>query len=403
MARTLSTAADYAYRLARAVQNNEQWRNHKTLNLIPSENFASPRSLGYLATDLSNRYTAPDRFYRGTKFADEVKDIAEKLAKRVYRAKFADVSPLSGHTCSLIVFMSLLKKGDSVLTCDPKVGGYPGSSKEGLAPLLGIRNLHFPFDREAMNILPQKTKSLIRLKRPKLTIFGSSTITFPYSIKLSTPTDYDGYTIYDGSHVMGLIAGGKFQDPLREGCSLLMGSTHKTLFGPQGGLIVSNDKETFEKVQGKIFPGIVDNIHLNRVASLAYALAELLEFGRDYADQVIKNSKALASTLHDLGVKVKSAEYGYTQSHQVLLDYDDKTSERFANKLQNVDVITDVSLRLGTAEVTRRGMKEQEMERIARVIHEVLNQNRLASETRLKVHKLAREFGSLDYSFSNNS
>jgi glycine hydroxymethyltransferase len=393
----LSSALDFAAKLERAVQANEDWRTRKTLNLIPSENFASPKARAYLSTDLSNRYTAPDHFYRGTKYADEVKEIAEELAKRVYRAKFADVSALSGHTCSLIVFMSLLKRGEKVLTCDPKVGGYPGSSEQGLAPLLGVKNIYFPFDRDAMNIIPGKTRQLIRRRNPELTIFGSSTITFPYPIKSSVPRDYEGYTIYDGSHVMGLIAGGVFQDPLREGCSLLMGSTHKTLFGPQGGLIVSNNEQVFGAVSSKIFPGIVDNIHLNRVACLAYALAELLNFGKAYADQVVKNSKALAKSFDELGVKVKSKAYGYTESHQVLLDYEEKTSEQIAKMLEGVDIITDVSLRLGTAEATRRGMKEPERAQIAEIVAETVRNKKGNAEIRRKVHKLVREFSSLDY------
>lgn len=389
-----------AGRLEKAVRDEEIWRTTRTLNLIASENYASEKTRSYLSSDLSNRYSAPDNFYRGTKYADEIKQLAEELARKVYQAKYADVSPLSGHTCSLIAFMSLLKPGDSIISCNPKDGGYPGSSHEGLAPLLGIRNLYFPFDHRTMNIIPNEASRLIQSIRPKLTIFGASYILFPYEISSSMPEEYNGITVYDGSHVMGLIAGRTFQDPLREGCSLLMGSTHKTLFGPQGGLMVSNDEDVFGRVSGKIFPGIVDNIHLNRVASLAHALAELLKFGRQYSEAVVRNAQVLGRSLDELGFKVKGREVGYTKSHQVLLDYDQKTSLRFADTIQDVDIIADIEMRFGTAEVTRRGMKEREMETIAQLLRDALKSRKSKDEIKNRVHKLVGEFTTLEYSLS---
>ena len=232
---------DYVSRLRSSVSEHERWRTKTTLNLLAAENFASEGARSFLSTDLSNRYTARDKFYRGTKYAEEVEQLAVDLAKKVYGAKFADVRPLSGHTCSLILFMSFLKPGDKVVTCPPKHGGYPGSSKEGLGPLLHLKNLYFPYDPEIMNIIPDRTREYIGKESPELTVFGSSFIPFPYEIRSSLPENYSGVTAYDGSHVMGLIAGGEFQRPLTEGCSILMGSTHKTLFGPQGGL------DTFER------------------------------------------------------------------------------------------------------------------------------------------------------------
>src|SRR5487761_546635 len=390
----------YALDLRKKVRQHEKWRTTKTLNLIASENYASPETRSYLATDLSNRYTARDRFYRGTKFSDEIEDLAVELAKKLYRAKFADVRAISGHTCSLIVFMSLLHSGNKIVTCPPKYGGYPGSSELGLGPLLSLRNLYFPYDRNKMNIIPDQTKELLESEKPEMTVFGSSFIPFPYNIKQSLPDDYQGFRIYDGSHVMGLIAGGKFQDPLREGCSILMGSTHKSLFGPQGGLILSNDAEVFSKIDAKIFPGIVDNIHWNRVACLTFAMLELLKFGERYAAQITRNSKALASSLDELGIPVKSKEYGFTESHQVILNFDEQKSIEIANMLQELDVITDVGIRLGTSEITRRGMKEKEMQQIAEILSEAINRKSSKSEIRKRVHRLVSEHAGIEYTFN---
>ncbi|HKW03969.1 MAG TPA: hypothetical protein VJN71_01600, partial [Nitrososphaerales archaeon] len=316
---------------------------------------------------------------------------------KLYRAKFADVRPLSGHTCSLVLFMSLLRRREKIVTCPPEFGGYPGSSEMGLGGLLSLRNLYFPYDPEAMNIIPRRTRKLIQTKSPNMVVFGSSFIPFPYEISESLPSSYTGYRVYDGSHVMGLIAGGGFQDPLREGCQVLMGSTHKTFFGPQGGLLLSNDEDVFSKIDTKVYPGIIDNIHWNRVAGLCFAMIELLKFGREYANQVVRNSKALALALHDLGVPVKCADYGFTKSHQVLLGFNEKDSVRVANRLEECDVISDTGIRLGTSEVTRRGMKEGDMNTIADIISSVVKGSNSKEKSLKQVHKFVSSFSGLKY------
>ncbi len=391
------TIVAFARELRKKVREHEKWRTTRTLNLIASENYSSPETRSYLASDLSNRYSARDHFYRGTKFSDEIEQLAVELAKKLYRAKFADVRAISGHTCSLIVFMSLLRSGSKIVTCPPEHGGYPGSSELGLGPLLSLRNLYFPYDPAKMNIIPSKTRMLLESEQPEMTVFGSSFIPFPYDINGSIPTSYKGFRIYDGSHVMGLIAGGNFQDPLREGCSVLMGSTHKSFFGPQGGLILSNDEEVFSAIDSKVHPGIVDNIHWNRVASLAFAMIELLKFGKKYSTQIIKNSQVLARSLYDLKIPVKCESEGFTRSHQVILGYKDKESQKIANMLQECDIITDIGIRLGTSEVTRRGMKEQEMVRIANIISDAIQSRVSKTETMKRVHTLVREFGEIEY------
>jgi glycine hydroxymethyltransferase len=395
-----SEVIEYYNKLSKAVTNHEEWRTKKTLNLIAAENFASDQARRFLSSDLSNRYTSPDGFYRGTKYSDEVESLAVDIAKKLYRAKFADVRPLSGHTCSIILFLTFLKPGDKVVTCPPKFGGYPGSSELGLGPLLGLKNIYFPYDPAVMNIVPVETRQLLEKESPEMTVFGSSFIPFPYDIKSALPDSYNGLSAYDGSHVLGLIAGREFQQPLEEGCSVLVGSTHKTFFGPQGGIILSNDEGVFSVIKSKIFPGIVDNFHLNRVASLAYAMLELLKFGKAYANQVVRNSKALAVSLDEFGVPVRCSQVGFTKSHQVLLGYDETKSVEVANRLEEFDIITDSGIRLGTSEVTRHGMKEGEMEKIASIMADALNDKmRKKDEIRSRVQSLVSEFNRVEYTF----
>jgi glycine hydroxymethyltransferase len=397
---TSDDVIEYVTQLKSIVSAEEKWRTKTTLNLLAAENFASDSTRSFLSTDLSNRYTARDKFYRGTKYADEIEEFATELARKLYHAKFADIRPLSGHTCSLILFMSFMKPGEKVVTCPPQYGGYPGSSELGLGPLLALKNLYFPYDPKVMNIVGGRSQEMIQRENPPVTVFGSSFIPFPQNVRGSLPADYPGVKAFDGSHVMGLIAGEEFQRPLEEGCDILMGSTHKTFFGPQGGLILSNNEDVFSVIDSKIFPGIVDNIHLNRVAALAFAMIEMLQFGKSYASQVVRNSKELARSLDDLGIPVKCGSIGFTKSHQVLLDYDEKRSIEVADRLQEFDIIADTGIRLGTSEATRRGMKESEMEEIASMISDALKDDARKDEIKERIHQLVSRFDSVEFSLN---
>jgi glycine hydroxymethyltransferase len=358
---------NYLERLNRTVRDHEEWRIRECLNLIPSENRGSDHMRSMLTTDFGNRYSAPDKFYRGTRFVDELQALSEEVARKVFNARYADVRPLSGHTADMAVLLSLTEAGDKIMSVSPDNGGYPGITHLGLGRLLKLQNLYFPYDDNAVNIRARESISVIRSQNPKIVFFGASFIPFPHPTK-QLASAVSGTCVYDGSHVLGLIAGDAFQDPLREGCSLLIGSTHKSLPGPQGGIILSNNEEVFNAVSGKIHPGIVDNVHLNRVAALTVSLLEMMQFGKSYAQAVIKNSQALAKALVAGGVKVRGAPLGYTKSHQVLLDYDASRLGFYSAKLEQANIITDNGGRLGTSELTRLGYDADEMEEVAELI-----------------------------------
>jgi len=341
--------------------------------------------------DLGNRYNAPDRFYRGTKYTDEILSMTEELARKAFNARYADVRPLSGHTADMTVLLSLTEAGDKVLSVHPDNGGYPGITHLGLGALLRLENLYFPYDQRAVNIEPRESARLIRETEPKVVFFGSSFIPFPHPTKQLSSVG-GGECVYDGSHVLGLIAGGEFQDPLREGCSLLIGSTHKSLPGPQGGMILSNNEEAFSKVSGKIHPGIVDNIHLDRVAALAIALIEMIQFGKPYAQAVIRNSQALAKSLVAQGVKVRGGPVGYTKSHQVLLDYDPARIQQISSRLEQANIISDNGGRLGTSELARMGYGPAEMETVAELVSMVVLGKKPADFVQKRVRTLVKQF-----------
>jgi glycine hydroxymethyltransferase len=383
------------------VGKHREWRGKQCLNLIPSENVMSPAVRELLSSDLGHRYTARDRFYMGTRFIDEIEHCGEEIAKEVFGAETADLRPLSGHIADLIFIASFAKPEDVLMCVSPENGGYPGMWIDGLAGLFGLKTVPFPFSKDDMNIKVEEAKEAIRRIKPKLVIFGASLITFPHPVKeLAEVARENGACIgFDGSHVMGLIAGGQFQDPLREGAFALFGSTHKTLFGPQGGIILA-DREHGEILEARICPTFVDNAHWNRIAALTLALAEMKTFGEAYAKQVIDNSKTLAKALHDYGFPVVCDHLGFTRSHQVLLNYGGyKQGRVVAEKLQPANIIVDCGVRIGTCEVTRRGMKEEEMLNIAELIKRAVVDGEQPEKIKKDVAKLCGEFQKVEYCF----
>lgn len=383
------------------VKNHEEWREKQCLNLIPSENVMSPTARALLSSDLAHRYTARDHFYMGTRFTDEIEQYGEKLARELFKAETADLRPLSGHIADLIVLANLTKQNDKIMCVSPDNGGYPGMWEKGLAGFLKLKAVAFPFSKKDMNIIIEEAKDLIAKAKPKMVIFGASLITFPHPVRdLATLARENGAVVgFDGSHVLGLIAGGEFQDPLREGAQLLFGSTHKSFFGPQGGIILGN-KDPGELLKEKIYPAFVDNAHWNRIAALTLSLAEMKKFGKPYASQIVRNSSALAKSLHDYGFPVIASHLGFTRSHQVILDYESlEKATGIAKRLQNANIIVDCVIRVGTCEATRRGMKESEMLRIAELFKRTIMDAEKPESVCKDVSKLSMEFQQVEYCF----
>ena len=384
--------------LRKLLRAHKKWRLESCLNLIVSENFTSPSVREMLSCDLTNRYTAPDKFYMGTKYTDEIQTETENLAKQVFGAKYADVRPLSGHSADMILLTAFAKRGDKIMVVGKQYGGYPGISEDGYPKTYGLEVCEFPFNRQLFNIDAEQAVQAIEVEQPQVVIFGASMILFPHPVRaLRKACQKVGAKIaFDGSHVLGLIAGKQFQDPLGEGADVLIGSTHKSFFGPQGGLILANEYQ--EQLRSATFPCIVDNAHWNRIAALYVALSEMKRVGRQYARQVVLNSKALAKALDEHGVNLIGKEIGFTESHQTIVSISsEEDALRMARKLEEANIIVDAGIRIGTCEETRRGMREPEMERIAELIARVWVENEEPKKVRRDVLRMRREFSSIHF------
>jgi len=338
----------------------------------------------------------------GTRFLDEVEAKGEELATRVFDSETADLQPLSGHIADLIFLSSFTRPGDAIFCVSQDDGGYPGIWKQGAPKFMQLKVIGFPFSKSYMNIDLEKTIGLILSRKPKAVIFGASLFLFPHPVKeiAKTAREIDAHVAYDGSHVLGLIAGGKFQDPLHEGASVLFGSTHKSFFGPQGGIILA-DKEHGAVIKSQIHPGLVDNAHWNRVAALTLALAEILKFGKSYATQVVTNAQVLAEALAEKGFPAACPELGYTKSHQVFLDFGGyKRGHGVARKLEKVNIISDSLVRVGVCEATRRGMKKAEMHKIAELMERAITKGEKPEKIKKEVERFMEDFQETTYCFS---
>jgi len=376
-----------------------------TVNLVASENVVSDDVKRALGSDLAGRYVAYPRFYGGTRYMDEIWDICVKRALSVFRSKYASVNPIGGHIALMAVLATLKAKGSTLASIPPEHGGYGGLAREhSMAKMLGYRVEYLNYDPLNRNLDTDKCLKQISQTKPEVVVLGSSLILFPQPVReLSEAVhSYGGTVVYDGSHVMGLIAGGEFQDPLKEGADILLGSTHKSFFGPQGGIILSNDSEFMEKLQTNFLHVTQDNPHPNRVAALAVALAEMEKWGGTYAPKIVRNSKRLAKALFEEGLPVAHNLAGeFTASHQVFLDYGGwEHGESVRDALEEVKIITDAGVRLGLNEVTRRGYDEEDIEKVARAIVLKLKHNSHKEALKL-VEELVADHTGLLYTLSS--
>ncbi len=353
------------------VHQNEEFRKDN-LNMIVSENILSPQVKQALSLQHS-RYHAS--FYGGTEVFQKIYSQTQELANNIFQCSHSIISPLSGNMAVLAVILALTKPDDKIAILPLSSGGYPINLE-----FFGRKRVDIPFSFEKYNIDSSPTLNILSREKPILVFLGSSLFLFPHPVKAIADTvhNYGGTVAYDGSHVLGLIAGKQFQDPLVEGADLLLGSTHKSFPGPQGGIILSNELhiEKLEEVIGtNPLSGIVlvDNIHNSRVGALGVALEEFLEYGREYAHQVIKNSKVLANSLDANNISLQGKEKGFTQSHQVLMkirDFDEGAKLR--NLLMDYQIVTDAGMRFGTAELTRLGFHEREMKILGNIIGKII-------------------------------
>ncbi len=336
-----------------AVTRNEEWRGKRCLNLLAPEALTSPMVRGLLSAEVGTRaaegHIGPvNRWFAGTQHIDEIEALCIELLKKAFRSRYADHRLVASMIGNMAVYTALTEPGDIIMSIAQPFGGHSSNRVDGPAGVRGLKIVDIPFDPIELEVDLDLFRKVAPLVRPKVVALGASMTLFPFPIQAISDivAEWDGKVFFDGAHQLGLIAGGQFQDPLREGAAVMTGSAGKTFSGPQSGIIVWDDQNLTVPLTDAIFP-------------------------------------MLAAT-H----QVNGAHKGYTATHQVIANvrqfgggWDVAQRLARANIITNKNLIpTDrpedwdhpSGLRIGTTEVTRLGMKEKEMETIADFMTHVL-------------------------------
>jgi len=400
------------------VRSHEAWRS-ECLNLIASENALSPTVKQYLNCDLVQRYgdyvgrdyTA--RKYQGTRWVEELEELVTDLTAELYGAKYAELRPISGHVAGSAVIMALTEPGDTILEVSREIGSHRVAYKLGQTPAMPLNVQFLPFDPYAYNVDVDRTLEMIERTRPRMIILGSSNFLFPHPVAelAEALQDYpDTILVYDASHVFGLIAGGRFQRPLQEGAHIVFGSSHKTLPGPQGGIVLSNNLAHMEAIAKAIYPALVTNHHLFRLPALGMALLELKHWGKAYADQIVANAQRLGTEIQARGVEVVSHDGRFTESHTLLLRVAPfgKAAE-VAARLEKANIIVTAAhlpealgregVRIGVQELTRLGAQEGDMDSVAALVTDVITGAQTSESAQPLVRACALQFDTVRYTW----
>jgi glycine hydroxymethyltransferase len=394
------------------------WRRQETINLIASENVMSPLAELLYLNDLSGRYaegTVGQRYYQGTKFVDVLEDMLSRRFAKVLGASFVDVRPISGTIANLATYFALVPEGGVVASLPVKYGGHISHNTVGGLKALRLKAVDLPWDVENFNVDVDAARKVIEEKKPNLIILGASLYLFPHPVgKIAEIAKTVGaYVLHDSAHVFGLIVGGVFPNPLKEGAHVTTASTHKTFPGPQGGLIATVlGDEVNTQIQKAVFPTFTSNYHLHRYAATYVTLVEMETFGREYATKVVENAKALAEALSAEGITPVAERQGFTKTHQVAVDVSKfGGGDKVAALLEEANIIVNKNalpwdksvlrpsgIRMGVQEMTRFGMGRDEMQEIARFIARVLRGEDPATVKR-EVTKFRKAFLEIKYGF----
>ena len=392
----------------------EEQRQRLGLELIPSENYAFPEVYATNGSVFANKYSEGypgRRYYGGQQFTDRIETLAVERAKALFRAEHANVQPLSGSPMNQAVYMACLDPGDTVLAMDLSHGGHlthgaPVSCMGKIFNFVRYRTLPTRGDIDYDGL-----RETARQVKPKIVLCGHSSYPreFDYARFQSIADDVGALTMADVSHLGGLIAGGALANPLDAGFDIVTTTTHKSLRGPRGGMILCKSRLA-QKIDQAVFPGMQGGPHMNAVAGIAVTLKLAAQPAfRGYAQQVLANAQALARELQQQGSKLIT---GGTENHLMVIDtiqsfgIDGRVAEKAlddAGLTVNKQVIPDdprpplrpSGIRLGTPALTTRGMKETQMSQVAQWIVEAMRSHDNAArlgELHEAVQGLCRRF-----------
>ena len=389
-----AASATVAARIETLIARNSAIHDAECFNLNPATNVMNPVAEAALSRGLGSRPSLGypgDKYEMGLEAIEEIEVIAAELAAEVFGATHAEIRVGSGALANLYGFMALAKPGDAIIAPPAAVGGHVTHHAAGCAGLYGLHTHAAPVNADGYTLDLQGLADLAGRVRPKIITVGGSLNLFPHPVReIRAIADTVGARVlFDAAHQCGIIAGGLWANPLAEGAHLMTMSTYKSLGGPAGGLIVTNDAGIAEALDHIAFPGMTANFDAAKSAALALSLLDWRDYGPAYAQAMVDLSQALARELSALGLPVFAADRGATQSHQFAIAAAAFGGGQAASKtlrkagflacgigLPLAEVPGDMNgLRIGTPELVRRGVTPADGPALAALIAEALRSN----------------------------
>lgn len=372
---TLPLPADPAARIEALAQETRAIHDLRAFNLNPATNVMNPRAEALLSSGIGSRPSLGqpgEKYEMGLAAVEEIEVITARLASAVFDATFAEVRVPSGAMANLFTFMALAKPGDAIIAPPASIGGHVTHHAGGCAGLYGFDIHEAPVDADGYTVDIDALRSLAQKVRPKVITLGSSLNLFPHPVaEVRAIADEVGATLmFDAAHLCGMIAGRAWENPLTLGAHVMTMSTYKSLGGPAGGLIVTNEARIAQALDAVAFPGMTANFDVAKTAGLGVTLQDWLLDGPAYAAAMQALATALATAARAEGLPLFETSKGVTQSHQFALDAAPfGGGQAMALRLEKAGFLTcgiglplapvagDMNgLRLGTPELARRGV-----------------------------------------------
>ena len=389
-----ATSTAIAARIEALADENRTIHERDCFNLNPATNVMNPRAEALLASGLGSRPSLGypgDKYEMGLEAIEEIEVIAAALACEVFNATHAEIRVGSGALANLYAFIATCKPGDAIIAPPASVGGHVTHHAAGCAGMYGLVTHAAPVDADGYTVDLEGLRTLAHTVRPKLITIGMSLNLFPHPVReiRAIADEVGACVLFDAAHQSGMIAGRVFADPLAEGAHLMTMSTYKSLGGPAGGLIVTNDAALAQRLDAIAYPGLTANFDVAKSAALAMGLLDWREHGVAYAQAMVATAQALAAALQAEGMPVFQTSRGITGSHQFALRAATfGGGQTAAKKLRQAGFLAcgiglpidpvpgDLNgLRMGTPELVRWGMTPADMPRLAGLIAEALRSN----------------------------
>lgn len=387
-------SAAVADRIEALAARNREIHERDCFNLNPATNVMNPRAEALLSSGIGSRPSLGypgDKYEMGLEAIEEIEVIAAELCAEVFDAKFAEIRVPSGALANLYGFMATCRPGDTIIAPSAAIGGHVTHHGAGCAGLYGLRTIPAPVAADGYTVDVAALRKVARAERPSLITLGGSLNLFEHPVRevRAIADEIGAVLLFDAAHQCGIIAGKAWRDPLAEGAHLMTMSTYKSLGGPAGGLIVTNEADIAERLDAIAFPGMTANFDAAKSAALAMSMLDWRAYGSAYAREMIAVSKALAEALAAEGLPVFAGAEGFTASHQFAVEAAAFGGGQAASKtlrkagflacgigLPVAEVAGDMNgLRLGTPELVRWGVTVSDAERLAGLIARALKSN----------------------------